>query len=63
MTPAFSHLKTFVKERPNGMYEYSKAAEQIDQLDPEVPMLLKHLKSWEEYDQAIAYIKSFTPTE
>lgn len=30
MTPAFSHLKTFVKERKNGMYEYSKAAEQIN---------------------------------
>lgn len=27
MTPAFSHLKTFVKERKNGMYEYSKAAQ------------------------------------
>lgn len=26
MTPAFSHLKTFVKERPNGMLEYSIAA-------------------------------------
>ncbi len=30
MTPAFSHLKTFVKERQNGMFEYSKAAEQIN---------------------------------
>lgn len=30
MTPAFSHLKTFVQERKNGMYEYSKAAEQIN---------------------------------
>ncbi len=30
MTPAFSHLKTFVKERENGMYEYSKAAERVN---------------------------------
>ena len=31
MTPAFSHLKTFVKERgENGMYEYSRAAQQVN---------------------------------
>ena len=30
MTPAFSHLKTFVPERKSGMYEYSKAASRVD---------------------------------
>ncbi len=30
MTPAFSHLKTFVKEQKNGMYEYSKAAKLVN---------------------------------
>ncbi|HKM34498.1 MAG TPA: alpha-hydroxy-acid oxidizing protein [Lachnospiraceae bacterium] len=30
MTPAFSHLKTFVKEQKNGMYEYSKAAKHVN---------------------------------
>ena len=30
MTPAFSHLKTFVKERQNGMAEYSQAAKNVN---------------------------------
>lgn len=30
MTPAFSHLKTFVKEQKNGMYEYSLAAKKVN---------------------------------
>lgn len=46
-----------------GRADIANYIKHIDQLDPEMPMLLEHLESWEEYDQAIAYIKSLTSTE
>ncbi len=41
-----------------GRGELKSYIEKINEIDPEMPMLLEHLEGWEEYDRAIAYIKS-----
>lgn len=39
-----------------GIAEIPSYVQQINTIDPEMPMLLEHLRTWEEYDQAISYI-------
>ncbi len=41
-----------------GRADLASYIKNIDELDSELPMLIEHLSSWEEYDQAITYVKS-----
>ncbi|HKM34499.1 MAG TPA: TIM barrel protein [Lachnospiraceae bacterium] len=42
-----------------GRGELKSYIEKINELDPDMPILIEHLNGWKEYDQAIAYVKSF----
>lgn len=63
------HLKDFIMEQGltvqiketipgTGQGELASYIKKIDELDSSMPMLLEHLNTWEEYDQAISYVKS-----
>ncbi|MBQ7624304.1 MAG: sugar phosphate isomerase/epimerase [Clostridia bacterium] len=55
-----THLTVILKETPcgKGGFDIKNYLERLDELDPDMPVIIEHLENEDEYREAIRYIKS-----
>lgn len=46
-----------------GRADLARYVQRMDAINPNMPMIIEHLKDWSEYDQAIKYMKQFSKND